>query len=202
MELLLKLLPHETLTTFICNPSRLCGIHPACLQAVLQKHLYILMLHLFVFLAFASYPCTKWQDLLPEVERPGSSGLACVQQILCFTGDKLMGVVRVVLWVCSWYGSLDVSPCCRMNPDMCMPNVPVCSTSYWGFDCTLSLTFLFIPFESEAQPICRTTCWSQPSWPFRGEGADLANEILAAIGFFCSLALLYKSLAKASQGSS
>lgn len=106
------------LTTLICNPSRLCGIHPACLQAVIQKHLYILMLHLLVFLALASYPCTKWQDLLPEVERPGSSGLACVQQILCFTGDELMGVVRVVLWVCSWYGSLDVSPCCSMNPDV------------------------------------------------------------------------------------
>lgn len=46
----------------------------------------ILVLHLLSFLALVSHPCTKWQDLLPEAEGPRSSGLACAQQVLCFTG--------------------------------------------------------------------------------------------------------------------
>lgn len=82
---------------------------------MLQKHLYIPVLSLLSFLALVSQPCTKWQDLLPEVERPRSFELTCARQILCFTVDKLMGNVRVVLCVCSWYGSLDVSPCCRVK---------------------------------------------------------------------------------------
>lgn len=158
---------------------------------MLQKHLHIVLLHFLSFLAFVSHPYAKWQDLLPEVERPRSFRLACAQPILCFTVGASWGVGWELCYGCV-HGMVHLicPSAAGWNPDVCQ----MCqvAASYWGFDCALSLTFLFIPFESEAWPSCRTTYQSQPSWPFRGEGRNLANEILAAMGFFCSLVLLHK----------
>lgn len=120
----------------------------------------------------------------------------CAQRVLCVGGAEVVGSVRVVPQPCLWHGSLDVCLAAGWNPDVCVPNVPACSTSSWAFACALSLTFLVIPSESAAWPSCRTTYQSQPSWPFRGEGGNLA-----AVGFFCPLVLLCKLLARASQGS-
>lgn len=120
----------------------------------------------------------------------------CAPQVLCPPVAEVVGKCESWALAVVVARFTDVSLAAGWNPDQWVPNVPGCSTSSWAFDCVLSLTFLVIPFESEAWPSCRATYQSQPSWPFRGEGRNLA-----ALGCFCPLVLLCKSLARASQGS-
>lgn len=154
--------------------------YPPCLQGLLQKHLYVLVLHSLSFPPPVCHPCSKWQDL-PEAERPSSFGLVVLSRLWVWAVWELCLAVFMAQVTAAW------------NPDVRLPHVPGCSTSNRAFDCALSLTFLVVPFESETWPSCRAT---QPSWPFRGGGTNLA-----ATGLFFPLVLLCKTLARGSQGS-